>query len=105
MTRDYLAGLNEQQRHAVKHGVSQVPRQRFPGDDLVEHPANRGTTEISAFNAKANDPTGKYVHHHHDPMTAQEERFAAKQIDAPQAVLQMPMKLSQDGPSVPAPGR
>jgi hypothetical protein len=49
MTRDYLADLNEQQRHAVKHGVSQVPRQRFPGDDLVEHPANRRATEVSAL--------------------------------------------------------
>src|SRR6266536_1747205 len=71
---------------------TQVPRKRLSGDDLVEHPANRGATGISALNAKANDPTCEHVHHHHDPMAAQEYRFAAKQIDAPQAVLHMPDK-------------
>src|ERR1700716_233462 len=69
---------------------TQVPRKRLSGDDLVEHPANRGATGISALNAKANDPTCEHVHHHHDPMAAQKYRFAAKQIDAPQAVLHMP---------------
>src|SRR5262249_48724410 len=62
---------------------TQVPRKRLSRDDLIEHPANRGATEISALNAKANDPTREHVHHHHDPMAAQEYRFAAKQIDAP----------------------
>src|SRR6266403_2689910 len=71
---------------------TQVPRKRLSGDDLVEHPANRGAAGISALNAKANDPTCEHVHHHHDPMAAQEYRFAAKQIDAPQAVLYMPDK-------------
>src|SRR5262252_3313274 len=71
---------------------TQVPRKRLSGDDLVEHTANRGATEISALNAKANDPTREHVHHHHDPMAAQEYRFAAKQIDAPQAVFHMPNK-------------
>jgi hypothetical protein len=69
-----------------------VLRKRLSGDDLIEHPANRGAAEISALNPKANDPTCEYVHHHHDPMAAQEDRFAAKQIDAPQAVLHMPDK-------------
>ena len=80
-------------------------RKRLPGDDLVEHPANRGATEISAFNAKANDPTGKHVHHHHDPMAAQMERFAAKQIDAPQAALQMPDKAQPGRAIGSGPGR
>src|SRR5436190_7112808 len=71
---------------------TQVPRKRLSGDDLVEHPANRGATGISALNAKANDPACEHVHHHHDPMAAQKYRFAAKQIDAPQAVLHMPDK-------------
>ena len=69
-----------------------MPRKRLSGDDLAEHSANRGATGISALNAKANDPTCEHVHHHHDPMAAQEYRFAAKQIDAPQAVLYMPDK-------------
>src|SRR6266550_4628237 len=71
---------------------TQVPRKRLSGNDLVEHPANRGATGISALNAKANDPACEHVHHHHDPVAAQEYRFAAKQIDAPQTVLHMPDK-------------
>src|SRR5215470_611529 len=68
---------------------TQVPRKRLCGDDLVEHPANRRATGLSALNAKTDDPTCEHVHHHHDPMAAQEYRFAAKQIDAPQAVLHL----------------
>ena len=71
---------------------TQVPRRRLPCDDLVEHPANRHATGISALNAKADDPACEHIHHHHDPVAAQEDRFAAKQIDAPQAVLHMPDK-------------
>src|SRR3954462_5251290 len=68
---------------------TQVPRKRLSGDDLVEHPTNRHATEVSALNAKADDPACEHVHHHHDPVAAQEYRFAAEQIDAPQAVLHM----------------
>src|SRR5262249_39763823 len=71
---------------------TQVPRKRLSRDDLIKHPANRGAIEISALNAKANDPTCEHVHHHHNPMAAQEDGFAAKQIDAPQALLHMPDK-------------
>src|SRR3979411_1052618 len=71
---------------------TQVPWKWLSGDDLVEHPANRHTTGISALNAKADDPACEHVHHHHDPVAAQEYRFAAEQSDAPQAVLHMPDK-------------
>ena len=47
------------------------------------------TPQGSARNAKADDPACEHVHHHHDPVAAQEYRFAAEQIDAPQAVLDM----------------
>ena len=42
-----------------------------------------------SLNAKADDPACEHVHHHHDPVAAQEYRFAAEQIHAPQAVLDM----------------
>src|SRR5262249_2114066 len=80
---------------------TQVPRKRLSRDDLIKHPANRRPTEISALNAKANDPTCEHVHHHHYPMAAQEDRFAAEQIDAPQAVLHMPDKAQPRRAIVP----
>jgi hypothetical protein len=75
---------------------TQVLRRGLSGDDLIEYPAKRGATEISALNAEANNPTGEHVHHH-DPMAAQEDRFAAKQIDTPQAVLHMSDKAQPRG--------
>src|SRR5713101_8552146 len=71
---------------------TQVPRKRLSGYDLVEHPTNRHATKVSALNAKADDPACEHVHQHHAPVAAQEYRFAAEQIDAPQAVLHMPDK-------------
>src|SRR5213080_2501136 len=59
---------------------------------MGEHPTKRHATEVSALNAKADDPACEHVHHHHDPVAAQQYRFAAEQIDAPQAVLHMPDK-------------
>jgi hypothetical protein len=44
---------------------------------------------ISALNAKADDPACEHVHHHHDPVAAQEYRFAAEQIDSPQTILEL----------------
>src|SRR5258707_15765826 len=46
--------------------------------------------EISRGNAKADDPAREYVHHDHDPEAPEQNRFAAKQVDAPQAVLSLP---------------
>src|SRR5437660_3339190 len=56
---------------------------------MGEHPTKRHATGSSALNAKADDPACEHVHHHHDPVAAQEYRFAAEQIHAPQAVLDM----------------
>ena len=69
-----------------------MSRKRLSGDDMGEHPTKRYATEVSALNAKADDPACEHVHHHHDPVAAQEYRFAAEQVDAPQAVLHMPDK-------------
>ena len=83
---------------------TQVPRKRLPRDDLIEHPANRDTTGISALDAKANDPACEHVHHHHDPIApiaVQQDRFAAEQIDAPQAVLHIPDKAKPRRAIVP----
>src|SRR6266516_5282476 len=71
---------------------TQVPRKRLSGDYLGQHSTNRHATELSALNAKADDPACEHVHHHHDPVAAQQYRFAAEQINAPQAVLHMPDK-------------
>ena len=42
------------------------------------------------MNRKANDSAAELIHDHHHPMSPENQRLAAKQIEAPQAVLRMP---------------
>ena len=42
--------------------------------------------KVCALNANADKAAGEHVHYHHNPVTAQEYRFAAKQVEAPEAV-------------------
>ena len=62
-------------------------RRCFAADGLIEHPAYRRTVDGFAADAEADDAAGEYVDDHEDPMTAKEDRFAPKQVHAPEAVL------------------
>ena len=63
-----------------------VFRQGLASDGMVEHPAYGYAVDIGRFDTKTNDPSREYIHHHHDPMTAQQNGLAAEQIEAPQAI-------------------
>ena len=54
---------------------------------MVEHPACRESINGSGFDTEADESSCKDVQDHHDPVTAQENRFAAEEIDAPEAIL------------------
>ena len=41
----------------------------------------------AAFDAKTDDAAGEHVHDQQHPVTAQKDRFAAEQVDAPEAIL------------------
>ncbi len=56
----------------------------------AEHPADERAVEISRGNAKADVAAREYVHHDHDPEAPEQNRFAAKQVDAPQVVSGVP---------------
>jgi|SRR6185312_5112638 len=53
---------------------------------LVEHPTHADPVDMCPFNTESDDPTRKDVHDDHHPETLQQDRLAAKQVDAPQAV-------------------
>ena len=59
----------------------------FAADGQIEHPAYRRTVDGFAADAEADDAAGGYVDDREDPMTAKEDRFAPKQVHAPEAVL------------------
>ena len=59
-------------------------------DCPIEHSADDRAVEIRRGNAKADDAAREYVHHDHDPEAPEQNRFAAKQVDAPQAVRGVP---------------
>ena len=59
----------------------------WPAIGVVEHPAYGDAVDVCALDAEADDAAGEDVHDHQHPVAAQEDRFAAEQIDAPEAVL------------------
>ena len=46
--------------------------------------------EDARMNCKTHDPPGALIHEDHDPVTAQEQRFATKEIEAPETILGVP---------------
>ena len=56
---------------------------------MIEHPAYRDPVNVCGLDTEADDAAGEDVHDHHDPVAAQEDRFAAQQIVTPEAVFGM----------------
>ena len=56
---------------------------------MIEHPAYRDPVNVCGLDTEADDAAGEDVHDHHDPVVAQEDRFAAQQIETPEAVFGM----------------
>ena len=83
----YLPPIKQEQWIVVAAEVSRSP---LVDDGLIEHPAQRRAVDMTDLDTKADDPTAELVHHHHDPMSFQQNRFASKQVDAPEAVFHVP---------------
>src|SRR5580693_4041557 len=78
---------------------AEVGRWRVTPRRSVEHATQPHAIHGTAVYAEAHDTTRELVHHHEHPVCAQDGRFAAKQIDAPQTVLRVP----EDGEPKTAP--
>lgn len=64
---------------------------------VIEHPTYRDAVDICTLDAKTDDAAGEHVHDYQHPVTAQEDGFAAEQVDAPQAVLDVPDECQPRG--------
>ena len=84
---------------------AEVFRQRMPADRPMQHPTQPGAVHNATVHAKPKDAPRKLIHHHHHPISTQGGGLAAKQIAAPQAVLCVAEKVSQEGPPEFNPGR
>ena len=71
---------------------TQVLRRRLAGNGVIEHPTYGYAVNVSGFDTEADDATCEHVHHDHDPVTPQEYGFASEQVDAPEAILDVPDK-------------
>jgi hypothetical protein len=60
-----------------------------PSGRSIEHPAEPHAINDAAMHAKAYDATRALVHHDENPVGAQDDRFASKQIITPQAFLRL----------------
>jgi hypothetical protein len=56
-------------------------------DRLFEHAAKPHAIHNSGLNPKSDNPTCVQIHHQQYPIRSQHDGFAADQINAPQAVL------------------
>ena len=61
---------------------AEVFRWWLAGNGTIEHPAYGDAVDVCALDAEADEASCKHVHDQHYPVTAQENRFAAEEIDA-----------------------
>jgi len=66
---------------------TEMLRERLSGYCLVEHATDRHAIDVRRLDAEANDAAREMIHHNHDPVTLEHNRFTLEQIDSPQAVL------------------
>ena len=76
-----------------------VLRSGLTSDCLIEHPTNRYAVDVFTLDAKTDDAAGEDVHDEQHPVTAQEDRFAAERIQAPEAVLGLGDQRQPGGPT------
>jgi hypothetical protein len=60
--------------HADRQGI-------LAANDLVEHPADSGSVDIAGVYGEPDDASGELVHDDHDPVSLEEQGFAAEEID------------------------
>ena len=67
--------------HALRQGLAH--------NGVIEHATYGYPIYMRTFYSEPNEPTCRYVHDQHHPGTAQKDRFAAEQVNAPQAGFHM----------------
>ena len=76
-------------------------RTEWSSNRMAEHAAQGSAIHDAGMDTKADDPPGVVVHHHQDPMAAEQRGLAAEQVDAPEAILRLPQQR-QPGGTTPA---
>ena len=61
----------------------------LPVDCCIKHAAHVDARDRTAMHAESDETARELVHHHEHPVAPKHDRFAAKEIDAPQAVCGM----------------
>jgi hypothetical protein len=65
----------------------------------MEHPTESDAIDRSGMHPKADDPARILIHYDEDPVSPQDCRLAAKEIDTPEAVLGVPDESQPGGPA------
>jgi hypothetical protein len=78
-----------------------APGHRSPCDGTVEQAADPNSVDRSSFHGAADETTSENVDHDHHLVTAQEDRFAAQQVNTPKAILGMRENHQPRWPSAP----
>ena len=75
----------------------QIFRHTHSDNHIVKHATKRDAVDVPDMHAKADDAPRELIHHHQNPMRVQCDRFAAKKIDAPKAILHVANKRQPGG--------
>src|SRR5215813_6605212 len=65
---------------------TQIFQQCLRVNRTIEHSTQCQPIHDAAVNGKADDPAGKLIHHDQNPVTLQDRRFTAKQVQRPERV-------------------
>ena len=72
-------------------------RKGLAGNRAVEHPAHGYAIDVGPLDTETNDAAGEEIQYHQNPVTMQEDRFASEQVDAPEAILELPHECQPGG--------
>lgn len=69
---------------------AEVPRISLSNQNLVEQSTQRRAIDVACVNRETDNSAGELIHDDHYPVTAEQNRLATEQVDAPQAVFRVP---------------
>lgn len=81
--------MKAKQRVVIAAGIC---RKRLPGNGAIEHVAHRDAVKVAGLHTKTDQPARADIHYHKVPVAAQENGFAAEEVNTPEAIFGMAEK-------------
>ncbi|MFT5394401.1 MAG: hypothetical protein ACI8PT_004612 [Gammaproteobacteria bacterium] len=77
---------------------TEISRWTLPIKNVIEHAAHGGPIDVTAMNAEPDYATRELIHEDQYPVRIEHDRFAAKEVGTPQAILRVTEEGEPRGP-------